>query len=260
VPWPGSSCKAGKTVPHSRPIDRHRLFWSGFSLTPLNCSAARDARQRRQSWSALTSTRGLPLGRCLGWSRRPGEGSSCCDPPSRQVMGWMETVVEASSGTASRWGLSDRRQGRAQRQKALNGATSPEPGSCSFVQALPIDDPRYVVLVVVDEPQGAMPTAPPWLMPAPGKSLELSLVSRSAASSRRSGMITRRWPAPTWLSEGFLTDAFAPWPTCLNQLAGMTWCRDHRRTRSIKQFIPRTRDHQPVPDYWRQAQIPLYQG
>ena len=39
-------------------------------------------------------------------------------------------------------------------QKALNGIYSREQ-ICSFVATLPIEDPRYVVLVVVDEPQGS---------------------------------------------------------------------------------------------------------
>ncbi len=70
---------------------------------------------------------------------------------SKTVLEWMESVVEKGSGSgvkiegyriAGKTGTS---------QKALNGSYSSKK-VCSFVAALPVNDPKYVVLVVVDEP------------------------------------------------------------------------------------------------------------
>ena len=69
---------------------------------------------------------------------------------SKTVLEWMESVVEKGSGSkvkiegyriAGKTGTS---------QKALNGLYSTR--VCSFVAILPVNDPKFVILVVVDEP------------------------------------------------------------------------------------------------------------
>ncbi len=70
---------------------------------------------------------------------------------SKTVLEWMESVVEKGSGAgvkidgyriAGKTGTS---------QKALNGSYTSKK-VCSFVATLPVNDPKYVVLVIVDEP------------------------------------------------------------------------------------------------------------
>jgi cell division protein FtsI (penicillin-binding protein 3) len=70
---------------------------------------------------------------------------------SKTVLEWMESVVDKGSGSeakiegyriAGKTGTS---------QKAFNGAYTSKK-VCSFVAALPVNNPKYVVLVVIDEP------------------------------------------------------------------------------------------------------------
>jgi len=70
---------------------------------------------------------------------------------SQTVLKWMESVVDNGSGSevkiegyriAGKTGTS---------QKAFNGSYSSKK-VCSFVAILPVSDPKYVVLVVIDEP------------------------------------------------------------------------------------------------------------
>jgi len=70
---------------------------------------------------------------------------------SKTVLEWMETVVDKGSGTgvkiegyriAGKTGTS---------QKAINGSYTSKK-VCSFVATLPVNEPKYVVLVVIDEP------------------------------------------------------------------------------------------------------------
>ncbi|KGF91015.1 MULTISPECIES: peptidoglycan D,D-transpeptidase FtsI family protein [Prochlorococcus] len=70
---------------------------------------------------------------------------------SQTVLEWMESVVDDGSGSgvkiegyriAGKTGTS---------QKALNGSYTSKK-VCSFVATLPVNDPKYVVLVVIDEP------------------------------------------------------------------------------------------------------------
>ncbi len=70
---------------------------------------------------------------------------------SKTVLKWMESVVDKGSGSgvkiegyriAGKTGTS---------QKAINGSYTSKK-VCSFVATLPVNDPKYVVLVVIDEP------------------------------------------------------------------------------------------------------------
>ena len=64
----------------------------------------------------------------------------------------METVVENGSGAGSK--IDGYRIGgkTGTSQKAINGVYS-EKKACSFVAILPIDKPKYLVFVLIDEPK-----------------------------------------------------------------------------------------------------------
>ena len=73
---------------------------------------------------------------------------------SKTILEWMETVVENGTGNGSR--IDGYRIGgkTGTSQKAINGIYTTKK-VCSFVATLPINDPKYLVLVVVDEPSKA---------------------------------------------------------------------------------------------------------
>ena len=99
-------------------------------------------------------TRGLRSGTELSDSSRLS-GRQLLDPAvSQQVLVWMESVVEEGSGQVAR--IPGYRIGgkTGTAQKAANGVYIPGALITSFVAHLPVEDPRFVVLVVVDEPQG----------------------------------------------------------------------------------------------------------
>ena len=73
---------------------------------------------------------------------------------SRVVLEWMESVVEKGSGVGAK--IDGYRIGgkTGTSQKAINGVYSSKK-VCSFIATLPINDPKYLVLVVIDEPSKA---------------------------------------------------------------------------------------------------------
>ena len=70
---------------------------------------------------------------------------------SRIVLEWMESVVEKGSGVGARVDGYRIAGKTGTSHKAKNGIYTNKK-SCSFVATLPVNDPKYIVLVVIDEP------------------------------------------------------------------------------------------------------------
>jgi cell division protein FtsI (penicillin-binding protein 3) len=129
-------------------------FGQGFSLTPLKLVQLHGMLANGGRLVSPHITRGLRSGDALANSGLKG-GVQLLDPKvTRIVIDWMETVVQKGSGKGLR--IPGYRLGgkTGTAQKAHNGVYIPGARICSFVAVLPIENPRYVVLVVVDEPQG----------------------------------------------------------------------------------------------------------
>ena len=76
------------------------------------------------------------------------------DEVSKTILEWMETVIDEGTGIGSK--IDGYRIGgkTGTSQKAFNGVYSTKK-VCSFVATLPINDPKYLILVLVDEPSRA---------------------------------------------------------------------------------------------------------
>ncbi|MEB3157695.1 MAG: penicillin-binding protein 2 [Cyanobacteriota bacterium] len=129
-------------------------FGQGFSLTPLKLVQLHAMLANGGRLVSPHITRGLRSGD--GLATTPGQtGIPLLDPKvTRQVVNWMETVVDKGTGKGIK--IPGYRIGgkTGTAQKAHNGVYIPGARITSFVAILPVEQPRYVVLVVMDEPQG----------------------------------------------------------------------------------------------------------
>jgi len=73
---------------------------------------------------------------------------------TQQVLEWMESVVETGSGIGVKTHGYRIGGKTGTAEKVVNGKYQEGVKICSFVATIPVNDPRYVVLVVVDEPKG----------------------------------------------------------------------------------------------------------
>jgi len=138
----------------SQPIEPAvAAFGQGFSLTPLKLLQLHGMLANGGRLVSPHITRGLRSGDALA-APPSASGLQLLDPAvTRTVMGWMESVVENGTLPVKTPGYRiGGKTGTA--QKAENGVYISGALITSFVGHLPMDDPRYVVLVVIDEPKG----------------------------------------------------------------------------------------------------------
>jgi cell division protein FtsI (penicillin-binding protein 3) len=129
-------------------------FGQGFSLTPLKLAQLHAMLANGGRLVSPHITRGLRSGEALA-STPTAAGLQLLDTEvTRTVMGWMEQTVARSDSLGIK--VPGYRIGgkTGTAQKADRGVYIPGALITSFVGHLPIEDPRFVVLVVVDEPKG----------------------------------------------------------------------------------------------------------
>ncbi|GBF87133.1 peptidoglycan glycosyltransferase [Aphanothece sacrum FPU3] len=131
-------------------------FGQGFSLTPMKLVQLHGALANGGKLVTPHLVRGLvDVDGNLHW--KPNHETHSIFPPkvTQQVVNMMETVVNSGSGEVSK--IPGYRIGgkTGTAQKAgPRGGYLPNAKITSFVAILPVQSPRYVVLVVVDEPKG----------------------------------------------------------------------------------------------------------
>jgi cell division protein FtsI (penicillin-binding protein 3) len=142
-----------------RPVDHATIsFGQGISVTPVQLAAAFGALANGGVWRAprLVSARRAPGGRFdplpLAAGRR-----AVAPEVARTLLGMLETVVSAE-GTGRRAALRGVRvggkTGTAQKIDPATGFYSQRSYLGWFVGVAPVEDPRLVIAVMIDEPQG----------------------------------------------------------------------------------------------------------
>ena len=140
----------------SHPIEpATTAFGQGFSLTPLKLVQLHGVLANGGRLVSPHIARGFRSGDALAPAAEPGGHPLLKPEVTRTVIAWMESVVDKGSGKGVKTPGYRIGGKTGTAQKALNGIYLPGAKICSFVASLPVEDPRYVVLVVVDEPQGA---------------------------------------------------------------------------------------------------------
>lgn len=131
-------------------------FGQGFSLTPIKLVQLHGALANGGTLVTPHLVKGLvDVEGTLHWQPNYPTQQIISPKVSQQVVEMMETVVEKGSGKSAQ--ISGYRIGgkTGTAQKAgPRGGYLPNAKITSFVSILPIESPRYVVLVVVDEPKG----------------------------------------------------------------------------------------------------------
>ena len=159
-------------------------FGQGFSLTPLKLVQLHAMIANGGRLVSPHITRGFRSGDALAPASAP-TGHQLLQPDvTRTVLSWMESVVDKGSGKGVKTPGFRIGGKTGTAQKAMNGIYLPGAKICSFVATLPIEDPRYVVFVVVDEPQGGNAYGSTVAVPVAKQIIDALLVVERIAPSK----------------------------------------------------------------------------
>ena len=159
-------------------------FGQGFSLTPLKLVQLHAMIANGGRLVSPHITRGFRSGDALAPASAPTGHQLIRPDVTRTVLSWMESVVDKGSGKGVKTPGFRIGGKTGTAQKALNGIYLPGAKICSFVATLPIEDPRYVVFVVVDEPQGGNAYGSTVAVPVAKQIIDALLVVERIAPSK----------------------------------------------------------------------------
>ena len=159
-------------------------FGQGFSLTPLKLVQLHGMLANDGRLVSPHITRGFRSGAALAPAAPPSGQQLLRPEVTRTVLQWMESVVDQGSGKGVKTPGYRIGGKTGTAQKALNGIYLPGAKICSFVATLPIEDPRYVVFVAVDEPQGAHAYGSTVAVPVAKQIIDALLVVERIAPSK----------------------------------------------------------------------------
>ena len=152
-------------------------FGQGFSITPLKLAQLHALIANGGRLVTPHITKGLK-GDYESYFNTPSEPEQVLSPEvTKTVLGWMETVVSFYDESGIEVNVPGYRIGgkTGTAQKSQDGLNY-NSKICSFVASLPIDDPRYVVLAVIDEPQKSNAYGSTVALPVAKKIIETLLV------------------------------------------------------------------------------------
>ena len=152
-------------------------FGQGFSITPLKLAQLHALIANGGKLVTPHITKGLK-GDYESYLRTPIDSKQVLSPEvTKIVLEWMETVVSFYKESGIEINVPGYRIGgkTGTAQKSQDGLNY-DSKICSFVASLPIDNPRYVVLAVIDEPKKQNAYGATVALPVAKKIIETLLV------------------------------------------------------------------------------------
>ena len=162
-------------------------FGKGFSISPLKLAQlhASLANGGLEVIPHVTSNFRDPL-------RNYSQKELFSKDVSEIVLEWMETVVEKGSGIGARIDGYRIAGKTGTSQKAKNGVYTNKK-VCSFVATLPVNDPKYVVLVVIDEPSKSFAYGSTVAVPVAKEIIEsLIVIEKIPPETEKTKMIVKK--------------------------------------------------------------------